>query len=176
MKTTIFLKSFLWAFVITFLLLSCDDEVNEIVLEEIQYEMRDGEFVTIKLDPNKSHESLNFESFEEQEKYLLELEESGTELILNKEMYKELSHYFDPYEIFILDDNYSVRIGNKAYRTTRTALFERSYDQEEWQQYRYFGLSGDEDVKESELIHPTQVALKPRTPDTNLLVPEKRAK
>ena len=112
-------------------------------LETVQYEMADNQWVTVILDPNLEHDSYTFASLEEHDDYLLTMEESGEAVTVNKKMFEDLKHYFDPYQIAILDQNYSIKVGGETFRVTKEAIYKRTEASSDWAMYLYYGLSGN---------------------------------
>ena len=101
-------------------------------LEEVQYEMYDDVFVTVVLDPNKAHEFHSFASLEEHDNYLLSMEESSKKVVLNKKMYEDLSHYFDPYQLTVMDMNYEIEVGLERFKADHEAIYKRATPGSDW--------------------------------------------
>lgn len=137
------------------LVFGCDNglETNK-TLDVIEYELSDNLTLQVTLDPDYVHESLTFYSQEEYEKYGVALEKAG-EVRVNAQLYNELSHAFDPIEIHMLDMTRSIVIANVKYLADREAIY--SIDLRNENSTRelqvFYGLSGEEDLKEIELIH-----------------------
>ncbi|MFT6865721.1 MAG: hypothetical protein ACJA08_000546 [Cyclobacteriaceae bacterium] len=122
-------------------------------LEEVKYEMYDDEFVTVVLDPNYMSVSHHFQSIEEYDNYLNLMEESGVKVIVNKTKYQDLIHYFDPFEISVMDEENQVSIGDVIYKATSEATYKREIDKDAWELDIFYGLDGKADLKETELIY-----------------------
>ena len=133
---------------------SCDPSEEMVnVLEEVQYEMSDDHMVTVILDPNFTHQSYTFASLEEHDQYLNDLEERNEPLVVNKKMYNDLSHYFDPYQLLVLDMDYTVRVGDDTFKATPEAAYKKNTDTNSWDLHIYYGLSGTVDLEETSLIY-----------------------
>ena len=135
------------------LLNSCDQSEDVPTLETISYEMAPGEIVTVTLDPNKQHELMVFDNIDEQDAYLLEMENKTQELVINKALYNELSHYWDPYEIAILDNNRMVQIGNEVYKSSKEALYVKPVNGNDWELDLYYGESGKVHEEEIKMVY-----------------------
>lgn len=123
-------------------------------LEKVLYEMEDDLWITVVLDPNLQPTSYSFETLDAHDDFLIALEESSNNtIVVNKKVYEDLSHYFDPFQISILDDNYAIRIGDETYRATKEAIYKQTESEGEWNLHLYYGLSGKEDLKETELVY-----------------------
>ncbi|MEO9477200.1 MAG: hypothetical protein ABJG41_16765 [Cyclobacteriaceae bacterium] len=121
-------------------------------LEEVQYEMYDDVFVTVVLDPNKVHEFHSFASLEEHDNYLLAMEEGGEKVIVNKKMYEDLSHYFDPYILSVMDMNYEIEVAGERFKADREAIYKKVSERGEWELYVYYGLTGKVDLRETGMV------------------------
>lgn len=123
-------------------------------LEKTIYEIADDTFITVLLDSNLEPGSYSFSSLDAHDDYVSQLENSSNQTItLNKKMYNDLSHYFDPFQIAVFDKNYSVEIADDTFKATKEAIYKKSKDNNDWELYLYYGESGKESLKESELIH-----------------------
>ncbi|WP_299313099.1 hypothetical protein [uncultured Aquimarina sp.] len=123
-------------------------------LEKTTYEIADDTFITVLLDPTLEVESHSFTSLDEHDDYVDQLEDSSNQTItLNKKMYEDLSHYFDPFQIAVFNKNYSVEIGDKVFKATKEAIYKKSKNRNDWELHLYYGLSGKEDLKETELVY-----------------------
>lgn len=138
--------------------LGCENTLQqEQTFETINYELYDlGNETSLKvvLDSDYEHETLIFNSEEEYENYALNLESIG-EVKINPQFYKELSHALDPIEIHMLDKNRSIIVGNTKYTIDREALYAIDLSKENSvpELQIYYGLSGEEDLKEAEMVY-----------------------
>ncbi|MEL6560552.1 MAG: hypothetical protein AAFQ94_20340 [Bacteroidota bacterium] len=132
---------------------SCSEteEPDDQIMEQVQYELEEGNFVTVQLDPNFDQQSREFVSMEEYEDQLDQLEEAGDIVTVNKSLYEELSHYFDPYEISLLDNNRQVEIGGILYRTDQVAAYKKVGNS--WEKIVHFGEDGMTDLNETSMIY-----------------------
>lgn len=120
-------------------------------VEEVTYDFGDGEIINVTLDPNFNHGSYSFSNLEEHDSYLIAMESKG-QLVVNKKMYQDLIHYYDPYQIAVLDQNYTVTVGDEVFKATPEASYKKSIKGGDWEMHIYYGLSGEEDLKETELV------------------------
>ena len=140
---------------LTVLLSSCEENEDAQNLsngiQEVNY-VSDDFSVTVKLDPNLNHDSHSFETLQEHDDYLLSLEETSQGVIsLNKKMYEDLSHYFDPYQIAVIDNNYQIQVAEETYKVDQEAIYKKVNGA--WELDLFYGKSGLVDLEETTLVH-----------------------
>ncbi|KAA1242420.1 hypothetical protein [Aquimarina sp. RZ0] len=158
------MKKLTFIIILGILIVSCtkpEDENNTLLnLEKVSYEIADDQFVTVILDPNLEPKTHSFNSLDAHDDFLIQLEETSNNTItVNKKMYEDLSHYFDPYQISILDKNYAIKVGDDVFKATKEAIYKKSKGTDNWKLYIYYGLSGKVSLEETELIHKNYMNL-----------------
>ncbi|MBC6424983.1 MAG: hypothetical protein GDA51_00610 [Ekhidna sp.] len=53
------------------------------------------------------------------------MEKEGSPLIINKQMWETLGHYWDPYEVSLFDEDYKLHIGNITYKVDKNAIYKK---------------------------------------------------
>ncbi|MBL3655931.1 hypothetical protein [Fulvivirga sediminis] len=144
------------AILLAMFMMSCEDDQNEKGLskdlQEVSYEMSDEYSVTVRLDPDLVHSSYSFKTLDEHDDYLNNLEETTNGVItLNKKMYETLSHYFDPYQIAVIDNNYEIEVEGEIYKVDHEAIYKKVDNS--WELYLFYGESGTVDLEETAKIH-----------------------
>ena len=125
---------------------------EEILIEQIQYELEDGQFIAVKLDPNLVQDGHVFTSLEKFEEALEQMEEAGHPISLNKALYEKLSHYFPTFEISLMDHNSQVEIGGVLYRADNEAAYALSEDGK-WEKTIHYGTDGLTDLHETTKVY-----------------------
>ncbi|UII19124.1 hypothetical protein [Fulvivirga ligni] len=120
-------------------------------LQEVTYQSDDYS-VTVRLDPNLVHNSHSFKSLQEHDDYLIDLEKSSNGLItLNKKMYEDLSHYFDPYQIAVIDNNYQLEVAGEVFKVDEEAVYKQVNGA--WELDLFYGKSGLVDLEETAMVY-----------------------
>lgn len=141
------------------LLIGCDSSINTIEsqisdsINTIDYELYDGKFIELIIDPNYIHESLKFDTMEEYDDYGIGLEKNES-ITLNSALWDKLSHAYDPIEIHMFDMDTSVMVDGIKYIAEKEALYSININNENTGRTMevYYGESGDEDLAEIERI------------------------
>jgi len=119
-----------------------------------QYEDGNLHQVRVTLDPDKLHEQLSFDNFDEYFNTLDALMERD-ELTINASIYHQLIHTLYPAEIKLLDLDGSVIIGDSIYTSTIEASYRRELgapvDARELEEY--WGKDGNAVVNELSTFH-----------------------
>lgn len=122
-------------------------------VQNIRYELDDGTVISVVLDSNYEQQHTLFDSYEQHDEYLQGLENSDEELIVNKRLYEELSHMWDPFQISVLDLNGQISIGEEELKFTKLANYSRSIGSNRWEMDIYYGESGKVDLQETQMIY-----------------------
>lgn len=135
-------------------LFSCSEteELDDQIIEQVQYELEEGKFITVHLNPDFDQQSREFISMQAYDDHLDQLEEVGDIVTVNKDLYEELSHYFNPYEISLLDNNNQVKIGDILYRADQEAAYQQSAG-DSWEKIVHYGESGLVDLHETTKVY-----------------------
>ncbi|UII25593.1 hypothetical protein LVD15_20135 [Fulvivirga maritima] len=143
------------AILLAMFMISCEDQDEQNLsenLQEVSYAMSDQYSVTVRLDPNLVHSSYAFKTLDEHDEYLNNLEESSNGVItVNKKMYETLSHYFDPYQIAVIDNNYEIEVEGEVYKVDHEAIYKKVANT--WELYLFYGESGKVDLEETAKVH-----------------------
>lgn len=132
---------------------ACESLTDSQTSREIQTYQIGESTIQLVLDEEYRHPDRKFNTLEEYDHFKASVEKIAiekNELILNKGMYQALSHYFTPFEVYAMDSKAEVHIGSNSYKATDKALYKLLNGN--WEVEVYFGLSGDVDLKEHELI------------------------
>lgn len=137
--------------VVLLVMSACDttEQKNQIQVES--YQLYDDVTIQVKLDPTFMHQSYSFSSLAEHDEYLDSLEQLG-EVVLNPKLYSELSHYFDPIQLSVLDMDRSIHIGDTTFRATTEAIYKRTTNTN-WILHLFYGKSGDISLNETAMIY-----------------------
>ncbi|MEL6559708.1 MAG: hypothetical protein AAFQ94_16070 [Bacteroidota bacterium] len=144
----------LYAFIFAAIFTSCSntEEIDDQIVEQVQYELEDGVFITVKLSDSHLQQSRYFKSLDDYYDHLEQLEKTGEPILVNKSLYEKLGHYFNPMEISLMDDNSQIEIGDKTYRADGTAAYELN-EAGQWDKIVHYGEDGNTDLDETSMVY-----------------------
>ena len=149
------INQFLFPIMVLIFLISCSENEESLTIEEptsLLFENDAGKTIEIILEPHLIQPPRQFASFDKSDDFLVALEESSSSLNLNKKLYEDLAHYFDPYEIYLMDNNGLVTVGNTVYKADEVGHY-RQLNDGSWELLLYYGISGNVDLEETALKH-----------------------
>jgi hypothetical protein len=113
------------------------------------YTYDSGEAVRVVADPTYTPARRSFESLDAYHAYLDELDAAGS-ITVNASLWERLHHANDPAEVSVLDAAGTVVVGKYIYEVGPEAVYRTPLDKPDAEPELefYYGLSGDEDLKE----------------------------
>lgn len=136
------------------MLQSCENsesQIEDLQLETLTYELHGEKTITFDVSPIFQHESRTFESYDTFNDFLVDEEEENKPLVINKEMWENLKHYWNPYKVAQFDKNYEITVDGKKHRVDSEAIYVQN-SAGVWEMDVFYGLSGDVEYEEIKMV------------------------